>query len=371
MHILRSSVIPKESGFSEMSSAFVEELMEADSVVIATGYTSAEALAFIGAVVEQNQFLQQKHSKVEVMLGMAAHQGLHPTIYRAAVHLDTVLRDFQVGSVRPVVGWPFHGKIYLFSKDGFPFSAIVGSSNSSALTPSHRLGEIDLITRDQATLNELARFLSGTLSGVLGNLADINPATAPGAREPAFHPGRFDFYADIVGESLDILKGVKRVPNERLLIVKDKLDPRFAFIHKLKVGPNHRRSNINAALGKGRLRRRKDGSTFVVPRPWYEVELILSQSERESPNAPPSRFSVITDDGWSFEMKRQGDYLKNLRSLVDLRPLGLWLKGRLENSDVLVPGDVVTEETLKNYGNEHLRLTPLDSSRTLWYLDFS
>lgn len=355
-----------------MSDVFVEELQEADSVTVATGYTSAEALAFIGSVVEQNELLRGSESKVSVILGMANLQGLHPTIASAAGLLDKKLRAHGVGSVRPVTEWPFHGKVYLFSRGGSPRSAIIGSSNASALGPSHRLGEIDLLTRDTSMLSSVVGFLEGTLSSALGFLEDLEPGSLVSSTgKRLHHPGRFDFYADIEGEPLDILKGVNRVAPSELDVVKSSLLTKKTFVHRLKSGNDVQKSNLNAALGKGRLRRRLDGSTFIVPRPWYEIELILPKEERESPLAPPARFRVITDDGWTFEVKRQGDYLKNLRTVEDLRPLGLWIKGRLEASGCLTVGDLITEQTLDCYGTHRLRFTPIGDGSGRWFLDFS
>lgn len=370
MILLRSEIIPKSSGLPLMRDKFQKELSDADSVTIVAGYTSAETLAFLGAFVEANEFIRSPKSTFSVVVGMADAQGLHPTILGAANRLDGILKRYEIGSVATSRDWPLHAKVYLFERDGEPFSAIIGSSNSSALVPGHRLGELDIFTDDKQILSELRDFIRGPLERSLVSIDSIKePRGTPpkGSR----HPGRDDFYADIFGESLDILKGVERVSEEKLSLAKSLVDRDLTFRHRLTVGQSAAKSNLNAALGKGRLRRRKDGSTWLVPRPWYEVELILSSEEIDSGFAPPEFFTAITDDGWTFEMKRQGDNLKNLRSLVDLRPLGLWMKGRLEDAGCLVVGDLVTEQTLKNYGNDSLRLTPLPGDLDgSWFVEF-
>ena len=80
-------------------------------------------------------------------------------------------------------------------------------------------------------------------------------------------------------------------------------------------------------------------------------------------------FDVITDDGWSFTCKVSGDYSKNFRSEKDLKILGKWLKGRLENFGVLKAGEPVTSETLEKYGRNTFTLTKT-TEENIWFLDF-
>ena len=129
-------------------------------------------------------------------------------------------------------------------------------------------------------------------------------------------------------------------------------------------------SNLNVFFGKGRVS--KNG--LVKPRHWYEVELIVPKSVTSQPGYPRSKtdeavFDVITDDGWSFKCKVSGDYSKNFRSEGDLKILGKWLKGRLENAGVLKVGEPVTAKTLNDYGRNTFSLTKT-TVPNLWYLDF-
>lgn len=112
----------------------------------------------------------------------------------------------------------------------------------------------------------------------------------------------------------------------------------------------------------------------IQPRHWYEVELIVPSivtslagyPQKETPGAV---FDVITDDGWKFSCKVSGDYSKNFRSEDDLKILGKWIKGRLENAGVLEVGQPVTPETFQQYGRDNFSLTKMGSGN-LWYLDF-
>ena len=95
-------------------------------------------------------------------------------------------------------------------------------------------------------------------------------------------------------------------------------------------------------------------------RDYYEVEIIISTkipNRSLLPNKEDGNFTVITNDGYKFECARQGDYGKNFRSAHDLKILGRWIKGQMENAGALKLGDKVTEETLRKFGKSSLVLT--------------
>jgi hypothetical protein len=129
---------------------------------------------------------------------------------------------------------------------------------------------------------------------------------------------------------------------------------------------------LNASFGEGR----RNVQGFVIPRSWYEVELIVPKQITTLPGYPKAdpkgdsgAFDVITDDGWEFRCKVSGDYSKNFRSENDLKIMGKWLKGRLENAGVLEPGSRVTDETLEEYGRNTITITKMEDLDK-WYLDF-
>ena len=144
----------------------------------------------------------------------------------------------------------------------------------------------------------------------------------------------------------------------------------ISFEIPIKATEKHGKSNLNVFFGKGRM----DKRGLVKPRHWYEAELIVPKEVTSKPGYPQSQtpesvFDVITDDGWKFKCKVSGDYSKNFRSENDLKILGKWLKGRLENAGALKVGEPVTEETLRKYGRYTFTLTKT-TIPDLWYLDF-
>ena len=166
-------------------------------------------------------------------------------------------------------------------------------------------------------------------------------------------------------------ENVEKIPRDKLADVRAKLTDIKFEIPLVKNGEVPEKSNLNVFFGKGRLVAQKG---VVQPRHWYETELIVpstitSQTGYPQKDTPSAVFDVITDDGWKFSCKVSGDYSKNFRSEDDLKILGKWIKGRLENDGVLEVGKLVTVDTFKRYGRDSFTLTKTVIPN-LWYLDF-
>ena len=124
-------------------------------------------------------------------------------------------------------------------------------------------------------------------------------------------------------------------------------------------------SNLNTFFGKGRENK---STGKVIPRDWYEVELIVDKKTSDNPIYPKGDFIVHTDDGLTFACQTQGANHKNFRSKDDLTILGRWIKGKLEKSGVLKQFEPVTIQTIKAYGRDYIRLYKLSNSE--YYLEF-
>ena len=124
-------------------------------------------------------------------------------------------------------------------------------------------------------------------------------------------------------------------------------------------------SNLNTFFGKGRENK---STGKVIPRDWYEVELIVDKKTSDNPIYPKGNFIAHTDDGLTFACETQGANYKNFRSKDDLRILGRWIKGKLEKSGVLKLLEPVTSQTLQAYGRDYIRLYQLSNSE--YYLEF-
>jgi len=125
------------------------------------------------------------------------------------------------------------------------------------------------------------------------------------------------------------------------------------------------KSNLNTYFGKGRWSRR---TGIVVPRNWFEVEIIVDIDTTRNPLYPHGDFKVITDDGYEFECRTQGDYDKNLRSKNSLSILGKWIKQKLQNSGALTPLTPVTLDTLDEFGSRFIRFYKLADD--IYFMEF-
>jgi hypothetical protein len=174
-------------------------------------------------------------------------------------------------------------------------------------------------------------------------------------------------------------ENVKKVPQDVKADVLSSLTNTRFEIPLVKDGEVPPKSNLNVFFGKGRLVR---NTGVLQPRHWYETELmvpttITQQLGYPQKNTDAAVFDVITDDGWEFSCNVNGDDSKNFRSKGDLKILGKWIKGRLENAGVLEVGHLVTPETFNHYGRDSFSLIKTNKSvtnngqhRDLWYLDF-
>ena len=347
------------SGLASFHKSYANLAVTHDSLEMAVGFASTGALVHFTGLIRQNP---RTFSSVNLYVGM----GLQQVQKNAAEVLDAELKKQNLGAVHVVDSWPYHGKLYLFGTRGIYTGATVGSSNLDGILATHPHVELDLFIDEPSTIQSLADFLKKTIAPASKRLDQI-PATSTSVSPSGLSERLFDYQADIQDESLDVLQGVVAVAETQLEAIKAKLS-KNSFTHKLKT---EKKSNLNVFHGKGRLNRRKDRTTYVVPRPWYEIELILSEQERGDPTVPPiGDFIVVTDDGWEFALRRQGDYGKNIRTMHDLRGLGKWLKGRMEKSGALKPGDIIDESTFDAYGRDNVTFTRIEDGTGRWYLDF-
>jgi len=347
--LIYSNYLPLRTESETYHHAFTKLLEKADLIKIASGYISADALIDLKSVIEANG-----GPHIDLNIGMHYFEGLTKQQKEAVDDLDKILRDNNLGGVYFVVTFPFHGKVISFEKNGSIVGALVGSSNLTNIVKTGvRQYEVDY---------DLPSNDSVELDGFLTKLNQT--ATRPNS----------EVEIKIIQSNNDLLNdqyGVEKADAKIVEEVKQKQEFDYVFKIPLKAdeGP---KSNLNTFNGRGRVN--KQG--FVMPRSWYEVELIVPKQITELPGYPQSDktgnggvIKVITDDGWEFTCKISGDYSKNLRSEDDLKILGKWLKGRLERAGALKAGELCTQETLEKYGRDNFTLAKIKDS-DIWYLDF-
>lgn len=348
MEFLHSNYPPAKTSCRSFADAFYDLLPGTETLDIAVGYITADSLIEIQKLVEFNDL-----RTLNLTIGMHYLDRFTKTEYNAAVDLNNYLLEKERGEVRLVTPFRYHGKLYSYSNASGPYAAIIGSNNLSSITGGGtRVYESSILLDDQRLATEMNGFIRQLVDSSTENIADLT--------------------IEQFNEQNPLLQGhenVKKVDTRELMeCIEAKTEITFDIpIKGYDVSPQ---SNLNVFFGKGR--ESKNG--LVKPRHWYEVELIVPknvamQSGYPVAKTPDAEFDVITDDGWSFRCKVSGTNNKNFRSEGDLKILGKWLKGRLENAGVLKVGDPVTQETLTKYGRNTFSLTKTKIPG-LWFLDF-
>lgn len=349
MEFLFSNYPPMKTGCKTFSDTFYGLISRTSKLDIAVGYVSSDALIELQKTMELNSNIRT----LNLIIGMHYFDCFTKLQYDAAMCLNEFLTNNHAGGVRLVHAFRYHGKLYSYSDAGGPFAGIIGSNNLSSIVDGGvRVYESSVLLSDAASAQKMNDFISGLMQTSTKNIAELEINT--------FN----DENALLEGHEF-----VEKVSPQRLAAVMcAKTDIAFEIpIKSYEVSPQ---SNLNVFFGKGR--ESKNG--VVKPRHWYEVELIVPKSVTSQTGYPQSKtdnavFTVITDDGWSFKCKVSGDYSKNFRSEGDLKILGKWLKGRLENAGVLTVGSPVTTDTLKRYGRKSFTLTKT-TIPGVWFIDF-
>lgn len=324
------------------------EITQADSVKIATGYISTGSLLQLARIVEIN-----KKPKVELIIGMHYFDGFTRPQYKAALKLHKILTNYNLGEVFLADVFPFHGKLYSFGKNNDIYAASIGSSNFSGFGQYHRSFEVDVLFEKGNIITDVDILISNLVEQTSSSIDTF--------------PEKDMFFKDDL-PPLENVDGVTKLSSGEVEKVKSRITD-ILFELPLKDSP---RSNLNTYFGKGRQNKM---TGFIQPRHWYEVELIVPKAITNLMSYPKANidngvFKVVTDDGWLFECKVSGNNSKNFRSYHDLKILGRWIKGRLENAGVLDAGKPVTSTTLTNYGRTSISMVATTDPK-LWYLDMS
>ena len=344
MELLVSNYRPLKTKHQSFYDAFSRTFAQADEYDIAVGYVSEDSLTQLHRMVELNNI-----HRLGLTIGMHYIESFTQRQYNAALQLHKFLKENHLGEVRLVTPFRFHGKIYLASRENLPFAGIIGSNNlNSIVDDNDKIYESSVLMEDPAFIQDMRDFISQ-----LNNDASYPIDECKGIKITKNNP------------ALDGQEGVTKVdPHERISFSETGI----SFEIPIKPEP---KSNLNAYFGKGR---ESKSTGIVIPRHWYEAELIVPKSITSKPFYPQAQtedalFDVITDDGYRFKCKVSGDYSKNFRSADDLKILGRWLKGRMEEKGALNAGEPVTREVLYKYGRDTFTLTKTDKPN-LWYIDF-
>ena len=350
MEFLYSNFKPVNTTNSDFSKVFYSLIPDANRLDIAVGFITADSLAELKQALIYNENIEQ----LNLIIGMHRWEKFTRSEYNAALDLNNYLMSASRGEVRLVTPFRFHGKLYSYSKGNEAFAGIIGSNNLSSIVDGGiRSYEASFLFREHTYAQQMRDFIDELSRKATENLADCQ--------------------IDEFKQKNDLLEGhehVEKVTNEVLAdCLSCRTDTYFDIPFK-KNGKVPPQSNLNAYFGKGR--QGKNG--LILPRHWYEVEVIVPKEITSRQGYPQAKtessiFDVITDDGWKFKCKVSGDFSKNFRSEGDLKILGKWIKGRLETNGALNVMECVTPQTFERYGRDSFRMIKT-TIPNLWYLDF-
>ena len=345
MNFLLSNYSPFQTGCKSFLDVFYEYFSKSTQIDIAVGYITADSLAELQKLAEINE-----NHIINLTIGMHYYDLFSRNEYNAAMKLNQFLRNENRGEVRLVTPFRFHGKLYSYSKDGQPIAGIVGSDNLSSITDSRaKAYEASVLFDDRDSVKEINSIIKSLVKSSTDNIDALTIETFKKGSPPLENQEHVEKLSD----------------NDRLKYMNARTD--LTFNIPLKAAE---KSNLNAFFGKGR----ECSNGLIKPRHWYETEVIVSKEITSQTGYPESRekagsFDVVTDDGWKFKCYVGGTNKKNFRSDGDLKILGRWLKGRLEEKGVLQSGEPVIEETFRQYGRDNFSMTKT-TFPNLWYLDF-
>ena len=308
---------------------------------IATGFISNESIAELKRLVEYRKCTLN----LSLFIGMNYIDGFTQLQYDAVKELGANLLANGVGNVYVSPKALFHGKMYSFLKGEQCLGAFVGSSNlGSFIGTSQNLIESDVFFEADYGMQVHNRIVE--ITNILG--------------EPISQAKPIKNFKEPTTDLLDGFEYVRKLNSdekEKCLLQASQNTIRIPL-------KTEEKSNLNAYFGAGKVKgrfRRRD---------YYEVEIIISKKNPNRSIFPVSddgNFTVVTGDGYMFECACQGTDSKNFRSAHDLKILGRWIKGQMENCGALKLGEKVTEETLRKFGKKTMVLTQ-SVAKDFWIL---
>ena len=321
-----------------------KEFKNASSVSIATGYASLDIIH-----AYSNDFIKiaENGGLARLLLGMAFYEGLSEKKLDSLTELNKKLNFYQNGSgVFVTYSRRYHGKLYYFKSNTIE-NIYVGSSNFSTSGTSGNI-ECTLSIDNKFQKTEIISFLEDLYSFENSVTIDKANIIIPGSKK----------YEQKI--SLNNLESLNRYNPKT---INTSLLPKIEF-SLLRIAEKEK-SNLNVYFGRGRWNRQ---TGKVLPRPWYEIELIANKELASNQYYPKGDFLAYTDDGYIIPMRTQGDYYKNIRSKKSLQIFGMWLKGKLQKSRALKKFTPVTLDTLEEYGNDKINFYKIEEGK--YFIEF-
>ena len=376
MKLLYSNILPAELEEDQITitDCIHDQIADCDGIDIAVGYVSKAALEELDTLLYANEI-----GYINLIIGMYYVEGMPEGTYRTAIALNEKWKNAGIGEIRMVKAFKYHGKIYVFHKDGNVKSAIIGSANLGVLkleANNIRQYEASSLTTNPTEINDMLNLIRKLQENrCSANISDIMDMT-------------------IIRETNTSLTGVDTVDRIPLAEVEiyDHHKTETSFVLPIKVpsfderhmddGRHYTKSNLNVSYAAPRSARKS--------RDWYETQLTVSKRITLLPGYPEKNavFYVVTDDGYTFKAHTTSDGNKQFSAVGDELILGRWIKGRLAAAGLVTPVNdtqldherlgMITKEMLAAYGCDTLILTKTDQKiedengnfLDVWFLSF-
>lgn len=380
---------------SDFIARFRTDCLSADEVKIASGYASENSLNELNRLIHGENCCVRK---ITVVLGMYFRGGIPESIYQTALRINRQWLEEDIGEIRLVIPFNYHGKLYMFYCNDNGSREIkecyVGSHNLSATTLTNNNScqyEISSTIANEDDLNELnelmERLCADDISTRIDLIEDIR-RIQPGNNRGNSNVTRT--WLNVTNEDIAVIDDETEIidGNDRLMTREEiEMNPAYAHYYGLRVdgleyhfpinvGQSHERSNINVCYAIGR------------PRNWYEMQIGIREEyrgegfpERDSEkDENPRCFMLLTDDGNMFlAHTTSGNAItgKTLSAVGNDSVLGQWFKRRFVDAGLVQdtldfdaegnPLNLITPEMLEQLGirnfvlygtSEFIRIVP-------------
>ena len=376
MELLYSNILPMrlEEGQRTIADVFHELISQSDQVEIAVGYVSKAALTELDELVERYQI-----KRIVLIIGMYYIEGMPEGSYHTAVKINRKWKENGVGEVRMVRPFKYHGKLYVFYKEGSPVAAMIGSANLGVIKPEAS-NRRQYETASLVTEPEICSQIGSHIQELAANNISCNIEDASGM--------------SLIEETNTALTGIElvtKIPPANVDFYR-RCAAYASFLLPLKVpayaerhmddNRHYTKSNVNVCYAAPRNKRKS--------RDWYETQLTVSKEITRIEGYPEKNvpFFIVTDDGYWFKAHTTSDGNKQFSAVGDELIMGRWLKGRLAAAGLVTPVNdtkkdtdrkgMITKEMLKEYGCDSLYLkktgqTAIDedgNALDVWMLSF-
>jgi len=364
---MNSSLVTNEKNFGgKFSKQFSKDLSLSNGLQVATGYFGHDLITSL----EKKLVKLGKNGSCKLLLGMAFQKSPAPKQLDILKLIDTKLRENNPDNGVYIRRKKYHGKIYKFSYED-DYKIYLGSSNFSN-SGFDTNTECNIEVDNVATKNDVNSFMDFLFHD-----------------KDTFKFSEVELYLRnkkrVKPPNSNVVKGL-----ESCLIDSNQYPHNKKYIGMVKIqirADEQSSSSFNLCYSMGR----KNQAGVYKPRPWNEVEIASNDEDRKSEFYPKSELkypSGITSKGkprlareghfiayaedngkyYRIKMRVHSDNGKNISTPDDRQILGELIKGKLEKANVLSVPEVITSETLYQYGRDTIDLIKISDSE--YIIDF-